>query len=119
MATQVCTGASLKCSFGTTPSTFSASSADVSATDAAGVITDVAQSNVPPFGLCTSASNPAVASAQGAPQPCVPVLTPWSPGASDVKIDGVHALDDSCQCQCAWAGVITVESAGQTSVSVT
>jgi Domain of unknown function (DUF4280) len=119
MPTQVCTGASLQCSFGTAPSTFSASGTEVSATDAAGVTTDVTSSNVPPFALCTSPSNPAVSAADGAPQPCVPVLTPWSPGASDVTIGEVAALDDSCQCQCSWGGVITVASAGQTSVSVT
>ncbi len=119
MPTQVCTGASLQCSFGTAPSTFAASGADVSATDAAGVITDVSSSNVPPFALCTAPSNPAVAAANGAPQTCVPVLAPWSPGASMVTIGEVAALDDSSQCQCTWGGVVTVASAGQTAVSIT
>lgn len=118
MPTQVCTGASLQCSFGTAPSTFAASSVDVEATAAAGVVTDVSPSNVPPFALCTSTANPAVAAAQGSPQPCLPVLTPWTAGASHVTVDGVPALDDSSQCQCAWGGVVTVASAGQTSVSV-
>lgn len=119
MPTQVCTGASLQCSFGTVPSTFAASGAEVSAIGTAGIVTDVSPSNVPPFGLCTSGANPAVAAASGTPQPCVPVLTPWTPGASRVTIGEVAALDDSSQCQCAWGGVVTVDDAGQTSVSVT
>jgi Domain of unknown function (DUF4280) len=125
MPTQVCTGASLQCSFGTTPATFSATGTEVDATAAAGVITDVSPSNVPGFGMCTSIANPQVASATSAaagvltPQPCVPVLAPWSPGSAEVTIGSTPALDDSSQCQCTWAGVITVASAGQTSVSVT
>ena len=124
MPTQVCTGASLQCSFGTTPSTFSATSTDIEATTAAGVVTDISPSNVPPFGLCTSIANPQVASATAAasgtltPQPCVPVLQPWTPGASQVTVDSTPALDSSSQCSCAWGGVVTVASPGQTSVSV-
>jgi hypothetical protein len=30
----------------------------------------------------------------------------------------VAALDDSSQCSCSWGGVITVDSAGQTSVTI-
>jgi hypothetical protein len=114
---QVCTGASLQCSFGTTPSTFAA-------TAVAGVVSDVAPSNVPPFGMCTSLANPQVAAATSAamgaltPQPCMPVLSPWTPGSAEVTIGGVAALDDSSQCSCSWAGVVTVASAGQTSVTL-
>jgi hypothetical protein len=89
----------------------------VKSTAAAGVITDVAKTNVPPFGLCTSAQNPQVAAAH-APQPCVPVLSPWDPGASSTTIGGVAALDDSSQCMCAYGGAITVNTAGQSSVAV-
>ena len=79
--------------------------------------------NVPPFGMCMSLSNPQVASATAAaevltPQPCLPVLvSPWSPGSAQVTINEVSALDDSCQCTCTWAGVVTVSSAGQIAVS--
>lgn len=119
----VCTGATLQCSFGTTPSTFSASGDQVSAQAPAGVITDVAAANVQPFGMCLSLSNPQVASATSAsgvltPQPCVPVLSPWTPGAARVTIGAVPALDDSSQCMCTWSGTITVSSAGQTAVTV-
>lgn len=125
MPSQVCTGAALQCSFGSAPSTFAASGVQVDATAAAGVVSDVTPSNVPPFALCTSLANPQVAAATSAamgaltPQPCVPVLSPWTPGSSKVTIGGVAALDDSSQCSCSWGGVITVSSAGQTSVTVT
>jgi hypothetical protein len=120
----VCTGASLQCSFGTSPGTFAASGEQVSATSPAGVVTDVAAANVPPFGMCLSLSNPQVAAATSAaqgvltPQPCVPVLSPWTPGAARVTIGAVAALDDSSQCACSWGGSITVGSAGQTAASV-
>jgi hypothetical protein len=125
MPGQVCTGAALQCSFGSAPSTFAASGVQVDATAPAGVVSDVAPSNVPPFALCTSLANPQVAAATSAamgaltPQPCVPVLGLWTPGSSRVTIGGVAALDDSSQCSCSWGGVITVSSAGQTSVTVT
>jgi hypothetical protein len=122
MGNVVCTGASLQCSFGTTPSVFAASGVDVSATSPAGVVSDVGEENVPPFGLCVSLANPAVAAASSAgplvPQPCVPVLSPWTPGSAQVTIGGVSALDDASQCSCAWGGVVTVGSAGQVSASV-
>jgi hypothetical protein len=124
MPAQVCTGATLQCSFGTAPSTFSASGAEVSAGASAGVVSDVEPANVPPFGLCTSLSNPQVASATSAaadvlaPQPCVPVLSPWTPGSARVTIGAVPALDDSSQCSCAWDGVVTVSSPGQSGVRV-
>jgi hypothetical protein len=125
MPNQACSGAALQCSFGTAPATFAASGVQVDATAPAGVVSDVAPSNVPPFAMCTSLSNPQVAAATSAasgvltPQPCVPVLSPWAPGSSKVTIGGVAALDDSSQCNCSWGGVITVNSAGQTSVTVT
>ena len=120
----VCTGATLQCSFGTTPATFAASGTQTSATAPAGVVSDVAAANVPPFGMCMSLSNPQVASATTAaagtltPQPCLPVLAPWTPGAARVTITSQPALDDSSQCTCTWGGVVSVTSAGQTSVTV-
>lgn len=94
------------------------------ASAAAGVISDTGPGNVPPFGLCQSPANPQVATATAAasgtltPQPCQPVLTPWTPGAAQVSIGGVPALDDASQCSCSWAGVITVTDAGQFSTTV-
>jgi hypothetical protein len=114
----VCTGATLQCSLGAAPATFAASGIQTSAGGPAGVVTDIAAANVPPFGLCTSPANPQVASAH-APQPCVPVLvSPWSPGSARVTIGEIGALDDSSQCVCAWNGVVTVSAAGQAAVNL-
>jgi Domain of unknown function (DUF4280) len=124
MGSQVVTGATLQCSMGTTPSSFAASGAAVSAGAAAGVITDTGPASVPPFGLCQSPANPQVAAATTAaagvltPQPCQPVLTPWTPGAARVSLSGVPALDDASQCSCAWAGMVTVTDPGQPSSTV-
>ena len=124
MPNLVCSGATLQCSFGTTPATFSASGTETSAGSAAGVVTDTAAANVPPFGLCMSLSNPQVAQATATasgtltPQPCQPVLSQWSPGSAHVTIGQVAALDDSSQCNCTWDGAVTVSAAGQTAVSL-
>lgn len=124
MGSQVVTGATLQCSMGTAPSSFAASITGVSATTAVGVITDTAAANVPPFGLCQSPANPQVAAATAAaagtltPQPCQPVLAPWTPGSAKVSVGGVPALDDASQCTCAWAGTINVSDPGQTATSV-
>lgn len=116
MPNLVCTGATLQCSFGAMPATFAASGIQTSAGSPVGVVTDVTTANVPPFGICTSPSNPAASS--GSPPPCIPVLlAPWSPGSARVTISGVSALDDSCQCTCTWGGVVTVSAAGQTAAS--
>jgi hypothetical protein len=124
MGNLVCSGAALLCSLGTTAATFSASSQTVAAPGAAGATTDVQPSNVPAFGLCQSLANPQVAAASSGgplvPQPCQPVITgPWTPGSTAVTLGGIAALDDSSQCMCAWAGTITVTSAGQTATTLT
>ncbi len=124
MPNVVSTGATLQCSFGTTPATFAASGTQALAGAAAGVVTDVAAANVPPFGMCMSLANPQVASATSAasgtlsPQPCLPVLSPWTPGSARVTVGEVPALDDSSQCNCTWGGVVTVSAAGQTAAGL-
>ena len=124
MASLVCSGATLQCSFGTTPATFAASGAQTTAGAPVGVVTDTAAANVATFGMCMSLSNPQVAAATAAasgtltPQPCQPVLSPWTPGSARVTVAQVPALDDPSQCTCGWGGVITVSSAGQVRASV-
>ncbi len=123
MPYQVSTGAAVACTFGAAPAEFTASSVDVAATTSAGVITDVSPENIPTFGMCTSLANPTVATATAAasgvlvPQPCVPELSPWTPGAARVTINAISALDDSSQCICAYGGVITVSFPGQAQVT--
>ena len=117
MAVQVSTGATVMCTFGAAPAEFTASGMDVSATTPAGVITDVTVANIPTFGMCAAPTNPQVIAAFGSPVPCLPVLQPWTPGSARVTINGVNALDDTSQCVCAWLGVVTVMSPGQSNVT--
>ena len=123
MPDMVCTGATLRCSLGTGTAEFAATQARTLAGRPAGVVTDIAPANVPPFGNCQSLSNPQVAAATAAagvlsPQPCQPVLSPWSPGSARVAIGETAALDDSSQCTCAWGGAVTVSDPGQAAVSL-
>jgi hypothetical protein len=122
MAIQVCTGATLKCTFGAAPSVFNATPRPVlTSMKPAGVITDNKPFfNVPPFGVCMSMANPAVASATAAalgvltPMPCTPVLpAPWVPGSPTVLIENIPALNNNCKLMCAYAGVITILVPGQ------
>jgi hypothetical protein len=124
MASLVVTGASLQCTMGTMAATFTASATQESAPSPAGVVTDFGPSSVPSFGLCQSPANPQVAAATAAaqgvltPQPCQPLLSPWTPGSSLVTVQGTPALDDSSQCMCSWAGTVSVTDAGQANVTV-
>ena len=123
MPYQVSTGAAVECTFGVAPAVFTASGEDVSATTPAGVITDVELENIPTFDMCTSLANPEVAAATAAadgelvPMPCVPVLSPWTPGSLRVRVNGISALDDASECMCAYGGAITVTDTGQARVT--
>lgn len=121
----VVTGAALACPFGTSPSSLVATPSPVTAGAPVATVTDaVPVTNVPPFGMCTTPSNPAVSSATSAalgaltPVPCLPVLTgPWTPGSSVVTVQGRPALTPSSTCRCAWGGVISIPAPGQAVVS--
>ena len=121
MAQQVCSGATLTCSFGNAPSHLGGLPACrvAAGNRPTGTIMDHALStNVTPFGMCTTASNPQV-SAAGGPVPCVPATpTPWTPGSPTVRIGGQSALSSACQLSCTWGGVITVGDPGQRKVNV-
>lgn len=119
-----CTGASLSCSMGTVPSTLNPGNPHVltrQGTLVATVTDHVPMLNVPPFGMCRSLANPAVAAATAAaagtltPMPCVPLTpAPWTPGSSKVRIGGRPALGDNASLVCVWAGQIQVDSTGST-----
>jgi hypothetical protein len=121
----VVAGATLACPFGTAPASLVATPSSVTAGPPAATVTDaVPITNVPPFGMCTTPSNPAVASATAAasgvltPVPCLPVLTgPWTPGSSTVTVSGRPALTPASTCRCAWGGVLSIASPGQAVVS--
>jgi Domain of unknown function (DUF4280) len=122
MPMQVCTTAQMMCTFGAAPSVFNATPRPVLTSFLpAGVITDNKPFfNIPPFGVCMSMANPAVASATAAalgvltPMPCTPMLpAPWVPGAPTVLIENIPALDNTCKLMCAYAGVISIVMPGQ------
>ena len=123
----VVSGAPLTCPLGTTPSVLTTTPpGSVVANAPAATVTDaVPGANIAPFGMCTTPTNPAVASATAAasgvltPVPCLPVVTgPWSPGSSSVHVQGRPALTASSTCRCAWGGTIAVTAPGQAVVSV-
>ncbi len=128
MAQQVTNGAMIACSFGTTPGQMTvmpANRVNAGNMPAATIMDNKPMANVAPFGMCTTLSNPQVASATSAaqgvltPQPCIPVITaPWSPGSPTVLIGSQPALNNTCQLTCTWGGMITISNAGQQTVNV-
>jgi hypothetical protein len=125
---QVVNGAQLQCSFGAAPSTFQVLRTNqVQAENqyAANIMDFIPTTNIQPFGMCKSPTNPQVASATAAamgtltPQPCVPATsTPWTPGSPTVQIANQLALNSTSACKCMWLGVITVTSPGETSKQI-
>jgi hypothetical protein len=120
-------GASLQCSFGAAPSSLIVVDARVTTEGppAANIMDHVPVTNIPPFGMCSSLSNPTVASATSAalgvltPMPCVPVIpAPWAPGATTVLLRGQPALNNTSKCNCTWAGVIQITFPGTTKEQV-
>jgi hypothetical protein len=123
-------GAMLKCSMGAAPSSFvvlPVNKVMTSNVPAANIMDNKPMVNVMPFGVCKSMANPLVASATAAattaalgvftltPMPCVPnTPAPWVPGAPTVMIANMPALDNTSKLMCAYAGVIEITSAGQT-----
>lgn len=72
--------------------------------------------NISSFGMCTTLSNPQVASATSAalgvltPQPCIPAIVGmWKPGKPDTLIAETPALLNTDTLQCMWGGVITIQ----------
>lgn len=127
MACQVCAGAIMQCSFGAAPSTLNVLPANrtITGTPAATIMDFAPIVNVPPFGMCSSPSNPTVIAATAAalgvltPMPCVPMtVAPWVTGAPTVLIGNMPALNDSSKLMCAWAGSIQITYAGQATVQI-
>jgi len=123
----VCMGATLKCSFGLTPSVLTVLPQNrlMVPTPAANIMDHVPMVNIIPFGMCSSMANPQVASATSAalgvltPQPCVPVtLAPWAPGSPLFLIGGMPALNDTSILMCTWAGVIRIINPGQMAIQI-
>jgi hypothetical protein len=127
MALQVVSGALLQCSFGAAPAPLTVlplNRVTAGGMPAATIMDHVPLLNIPPFGMCSSPSNPVVIAATAAalgvltPMPCIPATAaPWSPGVPTVSIANQSAVDDSCKLLCLWAGDISVAVAGQFTVT--
>jgi hypothetical protein len=124
----VVTGAMCSCTFGVAPSALVVLPTNMvlaGSLPAASVQDTIPMTNIIPFGMCTTLTNPQVATATSAalgvltPQPCIPVITgPWTPGASKVQIRGQPALHVGCTAMCTWGGVISISNPGQFVVQV-
>jgi hypothetical protein len=118
----VASGATMTCSFGVAPSTLTVlptGRVTVDGVPMATIMDHKPTVNIAPFGMCSSLSNPQVASATSAaqgvltPQPCIPnTTTPWAPGSATVSIGGAPALTSTSTCNCMWLGVITITNPG-------
>lgn len=123
MATYVCSGAEMKCSMGTATSKLIVTprrKVNLSGKPQATIMDAIPNTNIPPFGLCTSLANPVVAAATAAhlgvltPMPCLPCPTgTWVPGKTDVLEKGEPALLNTCKLPCQWLGMIELMNDGQ------
>ncbi|OWP50118.1 DUF4280 domain-containing protein [Pseudomonas nitroreducens] len=121
---QVCSGATLQCSFGIAPSVLNVLPVNRTLTGgmpAANLQDHIPLLNILPFGMCTSLANPTVAAATAAalgvltPMPCIPATAaPWIPGGPPTMLlGGVPALDANGTLICTWGGAIKVVFPGQ------
>jgi hypothetical protein len=128
MGQKVVAGAVLQCSFGAAPSALVVLPVNrvlAGGPPAATIMDHAPIMNVPPFGMCSTPSNPMVAAATAAalgvltPMPCIPVTAaPWAPGSPTVLIGGLPALNASSKCLCNWGGVISVGFPGQVQTEI-
>jgi len=127
MGLSVCGNATLQCSFGMAPGTLMVTPQNKTVTSMpiANIMDNKPMVNILPFGMCSSLTNPTVASATSAalgvltPMPCVPNTTaPWAPGSPTVLIANQPALNNSSKLMCMWAGVISIVNPGQTTIQV-
>ena len=123
MALLITMGALMTCSFGAAPATFVAlpqHKVNGENRPAANINDKVPVLNIPPFGMCSSLSNPTVLAATAAalgaltPMPCIPATSaPWVPGSAKVTVGNMPALTSDCKCLCNWGGVIAFSAPGQ------
>lgn len=119
----VVTGTPMTCSMGTAPMPFVATGTSLTTAMKldVGTVNDIVMgTNIPPFILCKSPSNPTVAAATAAalgvltPMPCTPMVSgPWSPGSSVAKLAKQKALTKGSTCTCSFGGTISFTSAIQ------
>lgn len=119
----VCTGATLKCTMGTSCPKLKATPKNVTLTgkDQANIADYVSMKNIPSFGRCRSLGYPPTASATAAnhgkltPMPCVPGTCPkWKAIDKDSLICGKPALLKPATLKCMYGGTISIVDPGQT-----
>jgi len=122
MSLVVCSGAILKCSFGTLPSSLNVLPVYgvMGKTPIATIMDNKPFINIFPFGLCTTLSNPATAAATAAaagvftPAPCIPaIVAPWILGNPKILIKNFPILTMDSKLMCMWGGIIQPISPGQ------
>lgn len=128
MPQHVCNGATLQCTFGLAPSTLIVLPVNRVLTcnqPAANINDYIPMVNIMPFAMCSSIANPAVAAATAAalgvltPMPCLPVIpAPWVAGAPTVLLANMPSLNNISKLTCMWAGVISINNPGQTTVLI-
>jgi hypothetical protein len=121
-------GAQMQCTFGMAPSALVVLPANKVFTNQmpdANIMDHIPMTNIMPFGMCQSRSNPTVAAATTAalgvltPMPCIPMTpAPWVKGAPTVLLGNFPTLDNVSQLMCNWGGVITFTDAGEETVQV-
>ncbi len=127
MPMQVCMGAMMQCTFGMAPSSLVVLPTNKVLTNVpdANIMDHIPMTNIMPFGMCNSPSNPTVAAATAAalgvltPMPCIPnTPAPWVPGAATVLLGNAPTLDNVSQLMCVWGGVITFTDPGEETIQV-
>lgn len=119
----VCSGATLKCSFGDKTSRLSVfpdRKVFLTGQPMANTSDHISMYNINPFGKCHTTNYPPTGSATSAnhgrltPMPCVPgTIANWMYGKDDYIVKGQPALLKSSCCRCQWGGVITITNDGQ------
>jgi hypothetical protein len=118
----VSSGASLQCTFGVAPSSLivlPVKRVDET-TPGANIMDYIPITNIPPFGMCSAPTNPAVIATTAAalgvptPAPCIPATAaPWTPGNPTVLLSSAPILTDDSKVMCIWGGSISVVAPGQ------
>jgi hypothetical protein len=121
-------GAMMQCTFGMAPSSLvvlPTNKVFTSEMPDANIMDHIPMTNIMPFGMCMSPSNPTVAAATAAalgvltPMPCIPATpAPWVPGAATVLLGNMPTLDNVSQLMCIWGGVIMFTNPGEETVMV-
>ena len=118
----VCSGAVLKCSFGTSNGSLNATPKSVSlcSKNQANIGDHISMVNIKPFGRCKSLAYPPTAAATAAnygrlpPMPCVPgTATNWSTVDANSILVGKPALLNTAKLRCIYGGQITIINPGQ------